>query len=1086
MSINLKDKQQHINNLKELKINNNIIKKNQTSRNELNENFKNNRNTIYSYNYKKANNFFNTEIKEENNLLKEKDKKIEILQEQCLALQQELLEKTNIIKKEKEKQNCEKNNNNNTIISNYKYNFNTSTNFPLKSEIKKLWEEFALISILDNFIDFENEPELIFFFVTEMIIIMEKLINNICKDIYEKVSISLNIPNDKKLLYDIEKTSRPLIKEHLNKIFINTEQKPFINNFIDLYKKSLKDKFEKIKIDYIIDNDDFFMMIKKLKDLLLFTKFNDPPLLFNIEPNINIRKCEKIYINNEINKKKYLIINDNGFQNINGIIILKAPIMKNGFPLNDDIKTIIMVDNNYHNNNIHSNNNKENTIKKTHFKEENKNIPINEINPKNDLIIENKENINNDIFSKDKLDNKNINRNEFTINNNNNKNNNINEDYNKKIKKIDNSLKFNSHSNMKYNNFINNVETYSIQEKENKKEKSNDSQKLKLDEQIINNYYNLNDYLETDINARNENVVSNFSFVSENLNIKNEFNENLEKSGNRNILSSESRIEIKSATNTRNFINYDIISNSYVEAKNSKNNEKIKKINNIKKNKININMNKINNNIKYYKNKLHNKKRSKENFIIFYNQKLPLLLKKKNKELNHLKSKNNENKNTKKISNNKINTKNENFSTEIYNKDLFNGINFMNIDLMIKNKTVKELFNNNKKKDFFNRKNQNKLNVFKQNSQVNEIKFNKNDQILYNKKKNNLKYKSISKIKARENNININRMKNNDIKNILKCILNKKRKKENNNNVMLINRPNYTKIKDRNIRKNINSISGNNILISPKGKKIYTQKYFNNTYVVQNYNDKKTRNEIPTKNSNISYPYIKRSLKNLNNTGYKIKNVNINYFNIIQPNELFINPHSSRSNSKPQIINKNKFIILNNNNSNNLSSLNSNFISDLKLKNLLSKNKKKNKMEINISKNKNSLYLITDYNYSNIKMKKKCNKKISDFNVNKHDGSCSCSSFGNTKFEGNTTINLYKDKNVKQLIKQKMYNKDLKVMNFNGINFNNYIFRNINLNTQASFIKLPKKKNNIKRDISTGRKYISKKLNNKLYNIKNK
>ena len=50
------------------------------------------------------------------------------------------------------------------------------------------------------------------------------------------------------------------------------------------------------------------------------------------------------------------------------------------------------------------------------------------------------------------------------------------------------------------------------------------------------------------------------------------------------------------------------------------------------------------------------------------------------------------------------------------------------------------------------------------------------------------------------------------------------------------------------------------------------------------------------------------------NTGYKIKNVNINYFNIIQPHELFFNQHSSRSNSKQKIINKNKFIIFNNSN----------------------------------------------------------------------------------------------------------------------------------------------------------------------------
>ena len=51
---------------------------------------------------------------------------------------------------------------------------------------------------------------------------MDKLINDLCREIYEKVSLSLNIPtNDKKFINDIEKISRPLIKEHLNKIFID-------------------------------------------------------------------------------------------------------------------------------------------------------------------------------------------------------------------------------------------------------------------------------------------------------------------------------------------------------------------------------------------------------------------------------------------------------------------------------------------------------------------------------------------------------------------------------------------------------------------------------------------------------------------------------------------------------------------------------------------------------------------------------------------------------------------------------------------------------------------------------------------------
>ena len=277
----------------------------------------------------------------EKNLLKEKDKKIEVLKEQCEALQKQLQMKTDYIIKEKEK--ATKIINSNFSDANMYFNLNTSTNFPMKSEIKKTWEEFALISILDNFIDYENQPELIFFFVTEMIVILHDLINNICADIYKKVSASLGIPNDQKLICDIEKTSRPLIKEHLNKIFISTEEKPFINQFINLYKNSLNQKFGELKIEQIINTSDFYNMIKKIKDILLFTKFNDQQLFFKIEKDFSKRMVERIKIKTNIEKKKYLIINDNNKEPVDAIVLLKPPVLRSGFTLNNDFKTILIL-----------------------------------------------------------------------------------------------------------------------------------------------------------------------------------------------------------------------------------------------------------------------------------------------------------------------------------------------------------------------------------------------------------------------------------------------------------------------------------------------------------------------------------------------------------------------------------------------------------------------------------------------------------------------------------------------------------------------------------------------------------------------
>jgi len=162
-------------------------------------------------------------------LLKEKDKKIEILQEQMLQLQKKLEQNNNYM-------NYNQNNSNSANNINYtNSNCNTSTNFPLKSEIKKLWEELALVSLLDNFIDYENQPEVIFNLVSEIVIITDKLISELCLEMYQKVSQSLNIINDKKFINDIEKTSRPLIKEHLNKTFAVTNNQQFIDKFVNLF-----------------------------------------------------------------------------------------------------------------------------------------------------------------------------------------------------------------------------------------------------------------------------------------------------------------------------------------------------------------------------------------------------------------------------------------------------------------------------------------------------------------------------------------------------------------------------------------------------------------------------------------------------------------------------------------------------------------------------------------------------------------------------------------------------------------------------------------------------------------------------------
>ena len=1033
----------------------------------------------------------------EKNLLKEKDKKIEVLKEQCEALQKQLQMKTDYIIKEKEKAT--------KIINSNFSDENSSTNFPMKSEIKKTWEEFALISILDNFIDYENQPELIFYFVTEMIVILHELINNICVDIYKKVSASLGIPNDKKLICDIEKTSRPLIKEHLNKIFISTEEKPFINKFINLYKNSLNLKFGEIEIEQIVNTSDFYNMIKKIKDILLFVKFNDPPLTFDIEKNILKRKYENIFINKEVNKKDYLIINDNGLQDINAIIILKCPVMKNGFPINNDLKTIIMMKENNYKDSIHHS---IEVIKKENllFNNINNNINFRNENIKEARIHANKTVLSNDFNDiRDNFNERSLTDVEF--------NNNIIDMLNIDVQHNKNKkTKIEKHKGYNYNK---NLKIINIHKNKNPKQKNNKNQEYKETRKMIcNSQKNKNNNLSNDNDLNNNNkkekMVSNFSFMSENLNMNNDIMENFEKSIDQKILFSESRDELKSITSGRNINLLCDINNSFFNYKHNKYKKKTKKIDNLNKNNIKISVTRLNN-IHYNKNSNNHKKNSKDKILVFYNKQMPLLLKKSNNVVNRLKPNNLDKSKTKKISNTKINNKLESCSTEIYSKDLNNGnekncVNHTNNDLLIKNKTVKELFdiNNNKKynviKIITNRPK--KINVLKQNL-LREIKNNKSGVKQNNKKNDYLKSNSISKSKqnkkkdtskSKSKNI-INNNNNNNIKVILKYILNENIKYDCNKNMIIFNRLSISKNKENTnkttyIQKNIKSISGKNILLSPtimkeKNKKMNIQRNNKNkAYFIQNNIDTKKQNNINNllKNNNTSFPNLRRSVKNDNNTGYKIKNLNINYFNIIQPNELFFNPKSSRSNSKRQKNNKNKFIIFNNNNNNINLNNSSNYIFESKINNTLMQ---KNKIKCE-NKNllKNSLYLITDYNYNTKNNNNNTCQKVKTCNIHQHNISYSSSSFSPNKFGGNSIIYMSKDKNGKKLIKRKMYNKDISSFNYNNNELNkkgsnNNIIKNNkfkNYNMQISFIKIPKKINNIKRDISTGRKVSNNKI----------
>ena len=303
-----------------------------------------------NYTHKNHNFVKNITIKKFNNqnlLLKKKEKEI-----QTLKLQNEKLEKEN--QKYQQQNQILK-----TIsLSNSSSNKNnTSSNFPMISEIKKLWEKFAKIDLLNNFIDYENEPELIYNIICEIILLSDKMIKEYCLIKYQQIIKIMGIKNSKNIIKDIEIQFKSFMKEHLSETFKDLKSEKFIND----YKINLKNNITKLNIksnksnsfqifNEIMENSEFIDMLNNINDIILFAQFNEPILYFNIEPDFQKRKLIYITIDKQ-NKNDYIIINDNGENKLNCIILLKPPCLKSSIIFYNELKPIVLIINNKISNN---------------------------------------------------------------------------------------------------------------------------------------------------------------------------------------------------------------------------------------------------------------------------------------------------------------------------------------------------------------------------------------------------------------------------------------------------------------------------------------------------------------------------------------------------------------------------------------------------------------------------------------------------------------------------------------------------------------------------------------------------------------
>ena len=280
-------------------------------------------------------------------LLQKRELEIKDLKIKCQKLEQEnhMFQLQNILLKNNF-MNSKTDSNNNLILGN-----NTSSNFPIINEIKKIWENLAKVELLNNFIGFENEPEIIYHLICQLFLLSDKMIKEHCHLKYLEIVKIMGVKNNSIIIKDIEAQFKTFMKEHLTEIFNYLQDKSFINEYKDMLKNAVKnsikcisDNENNVKIfEEMLEQNEFNDMLKNINDLILFTQFNDPTLYFKIENKYEDRRIKYIKINSE-NKNEYIIINDQGKPNgiFDALILLEPPCIKSGYIFYNELKPILM------------------------------------------------------------------------------------------------------------------------------------------------------------------------------------------------------------------------------------------------------------------------------------------------------------------------------------------------------------------------------------------------------------------------------------------------------------------------------------------------------------------------------------------------------------------------------------------------------------------------------------------------------------------------------------------------------------------------------------------------------------------------
>ena len=215
-----------------------------------------------------------------------------------------------------------------------------------KKEFVQLWNDFGRPDMLNNFVDFENEPIIVFHLIQEMFYIVTQLVEEYEKSIYSTISRLLKFNNEHN--FDIYGYLKHIMKQvfkdfHENIFQINHDDnnmcindnkccswfsyKEFFKKYIEFFEKKLKHNESHTKVFYdVIKSSDFIKMLEHVKRIVLFLKFNGMQYNLHLEP-FNERVME-IRDNMHNKKMNYVIPFGYSKDNSYGIVLLHPPVHK--------------------------------------------------------------------------------------------------------------------------------------------------------------------------------------------------------------------------------------------------------------------------------------------------------------------------------------------------------------------------------------------------------------------------------------------------------------------------------------------------------------------------------------------------------------------------------------------------------------------------------------------------------------------------------------------------------------------------------------------------------------------------------------